>query len=65
MAKHRVVVIRQRADGSEVRELVSRWMTPDAAEVESDREAQRVAEDPARYVSIESKGAVQAEVCEL
>lgn len=52
--KHRVVVMKQEPDGSEKREVIHPWMNPSTAEYLSDKEAERIAEDPLRYITIES-----------
>ena len=60
--KHRVVMIHQNLDThEEVKVSISHWMTPGEAEVYSDKEAQRVANDPRRYVLIESNQPLKCE----
>mgnify|MGYP001587425306 CR=1 FL=1 len=61
--KHRVVVVRQEEYG-EVRETVSGWITPYEAELLSDKEAERVADDPTRYVTIEANKPSKSEEVE-
>lgn len=63
--KHRVVVMKQELDGSEKKETIHPWMSPSAAEYLSDKEALRVAEDPLRYVTIESNEKEEATSCPL
>lgn len=64
--KHRVVVIHQLSGFGEVRELreqVGPWVSPELAEVDSDRAAQDIGDDPTRYVLIEANKPEELTAC--